>query len=389
MKAKDVNRINKFLEIHHSDMIEFLKTLAAIETPSRSASSQLKILNFLKNKLETLDYYCIHSIGKNTGGYLYARPIKRDKSLPLQLLVGHGDTVWPLDTINEMPITAIDGRLKGPGIYDMKVGITQMIFSLKAIKELNLKLKVTPLVLINSDEEIGSHESSHVIKLLAKIANRAFVLEPPLGLDGKLKTTRKGVGRFEITIKGKAAHAGLDPSKGISAIVELSHQIQKLYAMNDAEKGISVNIGMIEGGISANVVAPKSKAVVDVRVLTVKDGHDITKKIINLKPDSKDVSLEIKGSVGRPPMEYTERNKVLWKVAKKEGKSLGLDLKQATAGGGSDGNTTSQFTATLDGLGTPGDGAHAEYEFIFKDKIKERTALLILLLIAEPLIYES
>ncbi len=314
MKARNVNRINKFLELHHDDMIDFLKCLVAIETPSRSASSQFKILNFIKNKLEYLDYYCIHTKGKSTGGYLYARPLKRDRSLPLQLMIGHGDTVWPIDTIREMPIKAINGMLKGPGVYDMKVGITQMVFSLKAIKELNLNLKVTPLLLINSDEEIGSHESTHVIKLLSKIANRVFVLEPPLGLDGKLKTARKGVGRFQIAVKGKAAHAGLDPSKGISAIMELSHQIQELYALNDIKKGITVNVGMIEGGISANIVAPESKAIIDVRVLTVKDGEEVTKKIRNLTPRTKDVSIKIKGGIGRPPMESTDRNKSLWEV---------------------------------------------------------------------------
>ena len=389
MKTKDVNRVIKYLELHHKDMIEFLKSLVTIETPSRSAKSQLKIFKLIKKELEKLDYYCIYSKGEKTGGYLYARPQNRNRELPLQLLIGHCDTVWPKNTLKKMPISALDGKLKGPGVYDMKVGLTQIIFAIKAIKELKLDLNVTPIVLINSDEEIGSHESTHIISLLSKISNRAFVLEPPLGLEGKLKTARKGVGRFEITVKGKAAHAGLDPSKGINAIVELSYQIQQLYAMNDAKKGITVNVGMIEGGISANVVAPESKAVVDVRVLTTKDGEEVSKKIRNLTPKTKDVSLIIQGSIGRPPMEKTDRNKSLWKTAKKEGELLGIKLEQATAGGGSDGNTTSQFTATLDGLGTPGDGAHADYEFIFKDKIQERTALLILLMITEPINLES
>lgn len=389
MKTKDVNRVIKYLELHHKDMIEFLKSLVTIETPSRSAKSQQKIFKLIKKELEKLDYYCIYSKGEKTGGYLYARPQNRNRELPLQLLIGHCDTVWPKNTLKKMPISTLDGKLKGPGVYDMKVGLTQIIFAIKAIKELKLDLNVTPIVLINSDEEIGSHESTHVISLLSKISNRAFVLEPPLGLEGKLKTARKGVGRFEITVKGKAAHAGLDPSKGINAIVELSYQIQQLYAMNDAKKGITVNVGMIEGGISANVVAPESKAVVDVRVLTTKDGEEVSKKIRNLTPKTKDVSLIIQGSIGRPPMEKTDRNKSLWKTAKKEGELLGIKLEQATAGGGSDGNTTSQFTATLDGLGTPGDGAHADYEFIFKDKIQERTALLILLMITEPINLES
>lgn len=385
MRTKDLNKIQNYLKSHENEMIEFLKSLVRIETPSHSVHSQKKILTFIKNELETLKYYCIQTNGKRTGGYLYARPESRIKSQPIQLLVGHCDTVWPVSTLKEMPIIIENGTITGPGIYDMKVGLTQLVFALKAINELDISISVTPILIINSDEEIGSHESTSAIKRLAKISDRAFILEPPLGLEGKLKTARKGVGRFEITVKGKAAHAGLDPGKGINAIVELSHQIQKLYAMNEPAKGITVNVGMIEGGISPNVVAPESRAIVDVRVLNVEDGKKITKKIYNLSPKFEDVELVIDGGIGRPPMESTLRNKMLWEKAKEQGRLLGLELDHATAGGGSDGNTTSQFTATLDGLGTPGDGAHAHHEFIFKNKLIERTALLILLLTHEPL----
>jgi glutamate carboxypeptidase len=244
-------------------------------------------------------------------------------------------------------------------------------------------------VLINSDEEIGSRESTTIIKRLAKVANRAYVLEPPLGLEGQLKTARKGLGRFTLKVTGKAAHAGLDPQKGINAIVELSHQVQQLYAMNDFEKGITVNVGTIEGGISPNMVAPESKAVVDVRVLTEADGEFITKKIRGLKSHLPNVKLKVEGGIGRPPMEKTERNQELWKMAQRQGQHLGIELEQATAGGGSDANTTSIFTATLDGLGTPGDGAHATHEYIFESKLIERTALLALLLLAETLKIET
>ena len=271
------------------------------------------------------------------------------------------------------------------GIYDMKAGLAQIMFSIQTIQELSLNLTVTPVILINSDEEIGSKESTRIIKRLARIVNRAYILEPPLGLDGKLKTARKGIGRFIITVKGKAAHAGLDPKKGVNAIVELSHQVQALFAMNDFDKGITVNVGMIEGGISANVIAPESKAIVDVRVLNKSDGEYITKKIHQLKPILSDIELTVEGNIGRPPMEKTERNKKLWHLAKVNGSLLGLELSEATAGGGSDGNTTSLFTPTLDGLGTTGDGAHAAHEFIFLEKLPERTALLSLLLLAEPL----
>ncbi|NND32668.1 MAG: peptidase dimerization domain-containing protein, partial [Saprospiraceae bacterium] len=182
-------------------------------------------------------------------------------------------------------------------------------------------------------------------------------------------------------VKGKAAHAGLDPGKGVNAIVELSHQIQQLFAMNDPERGISVNVGMIEGGVSANVVAPVSTAIIDVRVLNREDGEMITEKILNLKPSLPGCELFIEGDIGRQPMQRTPRNQELWQLAKSTGEVLGLNLEEATAGGGSDGNTTSLYTATLDGLGTIGDGAHAVHEFIYGEKLIERTALLALLLL--------
>ncbi len=380
-----VNSIRKYLEIHREEMIVFLKELVAIETPSKEIGTQHKILHLLKDKFEAMGYGTLHVQGKKTGGYLYARPKHMNRKYPLQLLIGHCDTVWPTGTIKQMPIVHDNERIKGPGIYDMKVGLAQIVFALQAIDALSLPLEVTPIVLINSDEEVGSKESMNTIKRLAKISNRAYVLEPPLGLEGKLKTARKGVGRFTITVKGKAAHAGLDPSKGINAIVELSHQVQKLYAMNNFDKGITVNVGMIEGGISPNVVAPESKAVVDVRVPKESDGEYITKQIKGLKPYLTDVELSVEGGIGRPPMEATVRNQELWQVAKSQGQRMGIELQQATAGGGSDANTTSVFTATLDGLGTPGDGAHAVHEHILQNKLIERTALLTLLLLVEPL----
>jgi len=368
-----------------ADMNHLLQSLVAIESPSHDPDSQAGVLQILEKELWELGYHVMLVPGKKTGGFLYARPKKRKKNTPLQLLIGHCDTVWKINTLKDMPITSKEGKMSGPGVYDMKAGLTQIIYALKAIKEQKLKVTLTPVIIINSDEEIGSFESTKIIKRLAKIAERAFVLEPPLGLGGKLKTARKGIGRFTITVHGVAAHAGLDPGKGVNAIVELSHQIQQLYAMNDFERGITVNVGMIQGGVSANVVAPESKAIIDVRVENVSDGAFITDKIYRLQPFLPDVKLQIEGGIGRPPMERTERNQELWKLAKAKAVLLGMELEEAMAGGGSDGNTTSVFTATLDGLGTPGDGAHATHEFIFQEQLPERTALLTLLITANSI----
>ena len=375
-----------YLKDNHKPMLALLKEMVAIESPSNNKKALKNVIRFLRKELEQLGFYTLHVSGKNTGGYLYARPLIRKKNTPLQLLIGHCDTVWELHTIKDMPVVQSNGKLSGPGIFDMKAGIIQILFSLRAIKALQLDLAVTPIILINTDEEIGSHESTPIIKRLSKLVHRAFVLEPPLGLEGRLKTARKGVGRFTITVKGKAAHAGLDPEKGVNAIVELSHQVQRLYAMNDFDKGITVNVGLIEGGYASNVIAAESKATIDVRVYNIEDGAYITDRIHQLKPMLDNVELRIEGRIGRPPMTQTSRNKHLWENAEANGKLIGLNLEQATAGGGSDGNTTSLYTATLDGLGTPGDGAHATHEFIFSDKLIERTALLTLLLLNDAAI---
>jgi len=213
-----------YLKDNHKPMLALLKEMVAIESPSNNKKALKNVIRFLRKELEQLGFYTLHISGKNTGGYLYARPLIRKKNTPLQLLIGHCDTVWELQSIKDMPVVQRNGKLSGPGVFDMKAGIIQILFSLRAIKALQLDLAVTPIILINTDEEIGSHESTPIIKRLSKLVHRAFVLEPPLGLEGRLKTARKGVGRFTITVKGKAADAGLDPQKGVNAIVELSHQ---------------------------------------------------------------------------------------------------------------------------------------------------------------------
>jgi glutamate carboxypeptidase len=378
------HQVLEYLESRKEAMIDFLSQLVRTETPSGVPAAQEAIFELLADKLEEVAYTTVRVPGRKTGGYLYARPAVRPSSRAVQLMVGHCDTVWPIGTLESMPFQREAGRLRGPGVYDMKAGLTQMMFALETIHVLGLSSSVCPVVLINADEEIGSIESTNAIVRLARLCDRAYVLEPPLGPDGKLKTGRKGIGRFCIRVKGRAAHAGLDPEKGASAIVELSHQIQQLFAMNDPERGITVNVGMIEGGVSANVVAPESKAVIDVRVRNMKDAEKITQQIYDLKPAFPGTEIHIEGSLGRPPLERTLRNRKLWRLAKGAARDLGFQLEEGFAGGGSDGNTTSRYTATLDGLGTPGDGAHADHEFIFADQLTKRTALLVLLLLMEP-----
>jgi glutamate carboxypeptidase len=316
---------------------------------------------------------------------MLAVPIGYRKHSPRQLLLGHCDTVWPHGTLEKMPVENRGGRLHGPGIYDMKGGLVQALFALTALRDLGLQPTVAPLFFINSDEEIGSFESAPRIQHLARIVDRTFVMEPSLGPAGKLKTARKGVGRFVIKVLGQAAHAGLDPDKGISAILELSHVVQALFALNDPGRGITVNVGTIDGGMRPNVVAPESTAEVDVRVPTQADADRIEKAIYDIQPTVPGTELQITGRVGRPPLERTPGNRKLWNRAQDAAATLGFDIDEGAAGGGSDGNWTSLYTPTLDGLGAVGDGAHALTEHLIVEKMPERAALLACLLLAEPL----
>ena len=198
------------------------------------------------------------------------------------------------------------------------------------------------------------------MRLVARNVVRTYVLEPAFGPEGRIKTARKGVARYTVTVRGKAAHAGLDPTAGASAITELAHVIHQLHGLTDLERGITVNVGTITGGTRPNVIAAEASAEVDVRMLTVEDGEEVARQIRALEPLTSGTSIHVEGGIRIPPLERTPRNLVLWEAAQAAGARLGLDLEDFTAGGGSDGNTTSRFTATLDGLGAIGDGRPGE-----------------------------
>jgi glutamate carboxypeptidase len=376
------DRVLEYIRGQDDYLIELLRYLVDAESPSAHPSCHEPTRRALIGPLKELGLH-VREVGPPGGPrHIYARPANRNRDAPTQLLVGHYDTVWPVGTLAERPFSVAGNTIRGPGVFDMKGGLVQIVLALKAIQHLNLAIALTPLIFVNADEEIGSRTSTRYIRWLARHADRAFIMEPAMGEDGKLKTERKGIGKFTVTVFGKAAHAGLDPESGISAILELSHVIQKLFAMNDADKGISVNVGTVDGGIQPNVVAPHSTAVVDVRVPTIDDGEEIQKRIFAIRPEVPGVRLRIDGGIGRPSMEATPRNQALWQRAESIGSELGLELDHAMAGGGSDGNTTSQYTATLDGLCPVGGGAHAKHEFLYIDKTLERAALLTMLMLA-------
>lgn len=381
-------QLHDYFTKHKSSFLELLQTLVEEETPSDSPSSFSGIFSLLRKEFERLDFSVDRIHGDSTAGQLIAKPADYNPDAPAQLVVGHCDTVWDLGTLDDMPFKVDGNSAAGPGTYDMKAGLTMMIFAMRAIQDLNDDLAVQPIFLISSDEEIGSDESKSLIVDSAKKAERTFVLEPSLDTAGKIKTRRKGIGEFEISIKGKPSHAGLAPEEGVSAILGLSDIVQKLFELNDPDKGISVNVGTIEGGSRTNVVAEESKAMVEVRVPTKTDGEQIKEQIYDLHSDLDGIEIEVSGDIRRPPFEKTEDNEVLWKMAQDLGEELNLELQEGTSGGASDGNFTNLYSPTLDGLGAVGEGAHARQEKIFLDETLQRAALFTLLLL-QPHLQET
>ena len=385
MRTNTASRVLEYIRGQRASLIGLIKDLVEAESPSTHPETHDEARRVLRLALAAVGYESRETGFANTCRHVLARPAKRTRGQPLQLLIGHYDTVWPVGTLAARPFTVDGDVIHGPGSFDMKGGLAQTVLALRAIRDLELATPLVPVVFVNCDEEIGSRSSTRYIRRLASHADRALVMEPALGEQGALKTQRKGIGRFTITVHGKAAHAGLDPEAGASAILELAHVIQALFALNDVERGVTVNVGTVDGGIQPNVIAPHSKAVVDVRVPTLAAGEQIERVIHGLQPVTPNVRLHIEGGIGRPSMEATPRNRLLWEIAKENGAALGLDLTEVRAGGGSDGNTTSQYTATLDGLGPVGDGAHAAHEHLLIGRTLERAALLTMLLIAPPL----
>ena len=364
------------------EFVDFVSELCRVESPTDLPGTQSDVHALLEPALVDLGYDVRIVEGRTSGNHLLAMPKRRSKREPSQLLIGHSDTVWPLETLEHMPVHVDEGRLHGPGTLDMKGGLSLIVFALRALRDLGYVPEVAPVIFVNSDEEVGSPDSKKHVRRLARAASRAFVLEPALGLSGLIKTARKGLGRFEITVRGRAAHAGLDPEAGASAIVELSHVIQEVNRLNDPGHGTTVNVGLIGGGTRPNVIAAEATASVDVRVTSLEHGRRVEERIRAIEPVTPNVTIEVQGGVQVAPLERTPRNVQLWKEARSRGTELGFDLDHGMAGGGSDGNTTSLFTATLDGLGCVGDGAHADHEHIVIDPSLDRCALLARLLLA-------
>jgi glutamate carboxypeptidase len=296
------------------------------------------------------------------------------------LLLGHFDTVWQVGQLERMPLRRENGRLYGPGVFDMKAGIGAAMLAVRALRALAIVPLPRIVMLWTADEEIGSPTSRGAIEEEARRSAAVLVLEPSLP-GGGAKTSRKGVGEFQLAVHGVSAHAGVDPGKGASAIHEIARQILAVEALQDLPRGISVNVGVVEGGSRPNVVADHALARIDVRVPTLADAARLDAALRGLRPQNPGTRLELTGGVERPPFERSPGVVRLYLQAKEAAAALGRELGEGSTGGGSDGNFTGALgVPTLDGLGPMGDGAHALHEHVIEADVAWRAALLAALL---------
>jgi len=382
MDSIDYNKIRETVSDHKEWFIQRLKKYVEAESPTDDFIQNRKLLHAIAEDFKELDYQVEWKESVLSAGQIICRPEKSELQED-QLLIGHADTVWPVGTLDKMPWKIDNNVIRGPGVYDMKAGIVMMQLSIKIMKELDLKPNLRPVVMITSDEETGSRDSWDEIEKIAQSVNRVFVPEPSMGLEGKIKTERKGSGRYQIKVKGEEAHSGVEPEKGASAIVEMAHIIQKIDDLNDYENGISLNVGLISGGKAVNIVPGDCSIEVDLRYMEKSDGEEIDEKIKSFKSELKETEIIIEGGLRRPSVVKNERNQKLWKLAQKCAQELDLKVEEGLSGGGSDGSITSQFTATLDGMGAVGEGAHSPSEKILVDETLNRAALLTAMLISE------
>ncbi len=362
-------------------IVETVRELVEIESPSDNKLAVDRVAALLASKFEALggriqlhgssafgDSLQVEFAGTSHGKSASRKPV---------LLLGHYDTVYPLGTLAGMPCKMENGRLRGPGVLDMKSGIVLMLHAIEALQTWHGELPRPVTVFLVSDEEVGSYSSRKITEALAKESAGVLVLEPAAGLRGAVKTARKGVGEYTLRVKGVAAHAGLDPGKGHSAILELAHQIAAVAKLNDLRQGLSVNPGVIQGGTRTNVIAAEASAGIDVRIKSAKQASGIDRKLRSLKPFDRHCKLELKGGINRLPMERTAGVAALYNKAREIARHVGWRLEEAAVGGGSDGNFTAGLgIPTLDGMGGVGEGAHAMHEYIVISELPRRALLL-------------
>ncbi|HXX27196.1 MAG TPA: M20 family metallopeptidase [Terriglobales bacterium] len=380
--SQDSGRLHYF-EQRQDRITETIRQLVELESPSDNKAAVDRLGSMLAGRFEGLGGHAKLHRATNFGDHLQVDFPGQRGGKPL-LLLGHLDTVYPLGTLRTMPYRLGEGRLWGPGSFDMKSGIAFMLHAIEALRSWYGDELIRPVtVLLVTDEEVGSETSRPITESLAKKCAAVLVLEPSFGPRGAVKTGRKGVGGYRLQVTGTAAHSGLDFEKGESAIVELAKQIVRISQMTDLKRGITLNVGTLQGGTRSNVIPADASALLDARAARSKDFTALDRKLRALKPFNRKCKLKITGGIERPPMERSPAVVALFKKASDIAKQLGWKLEEATVGGASDGNFTAALgLPTLDGLGGVGEGAHATHESILISELPRRTALVAELIAA-------
>jgi glutamate carboxypeptidase len=378
----DPQQVLAYFQARQADMIDVIRQLVTQETPSSDKPRLDAFAQFLAQRFRGAGAAVEIIPSVDQGNHVLARfaaSSGRDPQAKPALILCHYDTVWAVGSLATHPFRIEDGKAYGPGIFDMQSSLMLAEYALHAVRDLSITLPRSITVLITSDEEVGSLTSRELIEREALASAYVLVMESPLP-GGVLKTSRKGVGGFSLEITGRAAHAGVEPERGISAIQELAHQTLKLHSLTDMAQGSTVNVGVVEGGTVSNVVAAQASAKIDVRAWTQAEADRLSSAILGLTPVVPGAALRVTGGWNRPPLERT-MTADLFQKTQHIARALGLELQEGGTGGGSDGNFTGALgIPTLDGLGVPGHGAHADHEHIEVDQIAGRAALLALLL---------
>ena len=365
--------LQDFCRANRDWLLETTESLVALESPTTDKAAVDRCGVALASRLEAIGGRVTRLTRPHRGDHLRAEFGCGASQI---LLLGHFDTVWPVGQLDRMPLTRSGGRLHGPGVFDMKAGIAIAMLATRALLEAGPKLAHRIVMLWTTDEEIGSESSRAAIEEEARRSQAVLVLEPSLP-GGAVKTSRKGCGSYQLTVRGVAAHAGIEPQKGASAVQELAHQILRVNALQDLARGISVNVVQVSGGLRSNVIPDEARATVDVRVPTAAAAAEIDAAFKALRAVDRRTTVEAGGGLDRPPLERSGLVERLYQQAQLVARDLGQDLAEGGTGGGSDGNLTAALgVPTLDGLGAIGDGAHALHEHVDIETLPDRAALV-------------
>jgi glutamate carboxypeptidase len=371
-----------YFQPRKQEMVDLLTELISYETPTKVKDAVDKLGAFMEAQFRSLGASSVTRLPQtDVGDFLLAKWNENAPGKPIMFLI-HIDTVWDLGTLAERPVTIdADGKLFGPGAVDMKGGITQVLWTLKGLKELNLMPERPIWVLMTSDEEVGSTYSIPLLREVGKQIGLTLVMEPGTK-EGALKTWRKGLATYRVHVEGRPAHAGNAPEKGINAIIEIAQQALELNKLNDLKNGTSVSVTMIDGGSAGNVIPAKASAFIDTRTLQMSAYELLRDKLMNLQPFVPGAKVWIEELHSREPMEHNELMVKTFAQCKAIGEKYGVSVREDGSGGGSDGNITAAMgVPTLDGLGPQGDGLHALEEHVVINSMPTRATLLAGMLI--------